>query len=990
MKNSKSSVIFPVFKSLIFLALTFAAVFMGCGARVDLIETLTEESVPDINIKIGYDCDLKDGIGQYEFGSVQVDSSKPITFTLENNGEMPLTITEVYLTSENIDQFDVDLSQTSLHLEPHSSTTFTITFKPEFEGNISAVVIIKCDDPDEGTYTFIIHGQATPIPVPDIVITNESAVIPAGSLGHDFGNILTTESSLPIIFTVDNDGTADLILNNMSLNDPEGTNFSLDTSAMSSIIAPGESSSLSVVFSPYSEGQKSATVIIENNDPEENAFTFTIQGYGELPAPNIQVKKGEEIIPEGISDVHDFGMVMIGDTGTTIAFNIENNGTADLNLFDISCSNPQQFVVDNSMTSPVVQKGGGSTTFTLSFQPEEPDGSKSAAITISSDDPEHASFTFTVTGYATPIPVPEMCIYQGAAIMSNGSGSYTFFPVEIGQAGSPVTFAIKNNGSADLNISSITSSNPSTFTIDLSSTATTLPPNGGTTYFTVSFSPEGPGIATETVTITSDDPDDNPYSFTVEGEAAVPDIHVKKWTTDIPDGSTGAHNFGTVLTGNTSSSVPFTIENHGVADLTIVSISLDSGDVFDFIHDVSSVQAIVQPGGNTTFTISFSPVSSGAKAATVRIVSDDPDEQIYNFTVTGTAETPLPDIHVRQDSVNLPDGSVFDFGALVEGTGKSVIFQVRNRGTDVLVVDDISIPVGDFTLTSAPPTPFTVAVGSSTTFTVDFIPSSPGDKSAEVTILSNDPDAHENPYVFTLEGYGIAYEPYMRVLHEPMVLINGSGVYSFGHVQEGDSRTETFTMENNGTAPLIVSGILLTSGDTSQFSIDYSFPPIQPGEETYFTITFSPTFPGDKSATVSIVSNDDLYTFDVEGMVGTPPTVNVSVWEGPTFYPDGSTFDLFGTVATGSSSFTYSFTIINSGPDDLVIPNIAITDGDILDFEVDLNATDLNTPIPPGWSTTFSVSFTPQSSGDKWLDMNINYNDPFQTPYRLRFEGTGG
>jgi hypothetical protein len=66
-----------------------------------------------------------------------------------------------------------------------------------------------------------------------------------------------------------------------------------------------------------------------------------------------------------------------------------------------------------------------------------------------------------------------------------------------------------------------------------------------------------------------------------------------------------------------------------------------------------------------------------------------------------------------------------------------------------------------------------------------------------------------------------------------------------------------------------------------------------------------------------------------------------------------------------------------------------MTAGHILDFHLDLNASDLNTPIPPGGYTSFTVTFSPQDSGLRYMEMDINYNDPVQTPYHLRLEGHG-
>jgi hypothetical protein len=325
------------------------------------------------------------------------------------------------------------------------------------------------------------------------------------------------------------------------------------------------------------------------------------------------------------------------------------------------------------------------------------------------------------------------------------------------------------------------------------------------------------------------------------------------------------------------------------------------------------------------------------------------------------------------------------------GSSTSAQFRIRNYGTGDLTVYDIESSSVEFELIDAPSMPFTITPGANEYFTVRFSPSSPGDRWATITVQNDDPDSTENPYTFTVGGYGETPVPDIHVRHSFINLPNGSGIHFFGHVQEGDSKTDTFTIENNGTASLIISGILLTDGYTDQFLIDYSIPPISPGSSSTFEITFSPTYPGDKWAEITIISNDpdeDMYTFRVEGMVGLPPVVDIEVWEGAAFYPDGSVYSDFEEVDVGSSSTPAFFTIWNNGPDDLLIPSIVITGGDVSDFDLDLNSTDLNTYIPPGWSTTFSVTFSPQSGGNKWLEIAINYNDPVVTPYTLRLEGS--
>ena len=56
---------------------------------------------------------------------------------------------------------------------------------------------------------------------------------------------------------------------------------------------------------------------------------------------------------------------------------------------------------------------------------------------------------------------------------------------------------------------------------------------------------------------------------------------------------------------------------------------------------------------------------------------------------------------------------------------------------------------GDFAISTSPAT--TVAGLDSTTFSITFTPSQSGERTAVVSISSNDPD--ENPYTFTVGGY---------------------------------------------------------------------------------------------------------------------------------------------------------------------------------------------------------------------------------------------
>ncbi|MDM8541923.1 choice-of-anchor D domain-containing protein [Desulfococcaceae bacterium HSG9] len=150
-----------------------------------------------------------------------------------------------------------------------------------------------------------------------------------------------------------------------------------------------------------------------------------------------------------------------------------------------------------------------------------------------------------------------------------------------------------------------------------------------------------------------------------------PEICLKQGTTDIADG--GGHDFGT----GTDTDTVFTVENIGDADLTLTTpltvAGVDSGEFSIQAQPTSPVTA----GGTTTFTVRFSPATTGVKSATISIVNNDSDENPYvlNLQGTGTLVThdfgdapdgPYPTLLVNDGARHIISGDVY-LGADIDG-----------------------------------------------------------------------------------------------------------------------------------------------------------------------------------------------------------------------------------------------------------------------------------------------------------------------------------
>ena len=261
--------------------------------------------------------------------------------------------------------------------------------------------------------------------------------------------------------------------------------------------------------------------------------------------------------------------------------------------------------------------------------------------------------------------------------------------------------------------------------------------------------------------------------------------------------------------------------------------------------------------GSTTFTITFTPTSVGAKTATVTIANDDSDESSYTFTVNGTGIA--PEINVKQGATSIASGGSYSFGNQRVAAGKAIVFTVENLGTDRPAPERYAEGGGqrygccDVRGQPAARSPWSPS--GSTTFTITFTPTSVGAKTATVTIANDDSD--ESSYTITVNGTGIAPEINVK---QGVTSIASGGSYAFGNQRVAAGKAIVFTVENLGTDNLILSGTPKVASAVRMRRCSWStrspVPRSLPSGSTTFTITFTPTSVGAKTATVTIANDD--------------------------------------------------------------------------------------------------------------------------------------
>ena len=292
-----------------------------------------------------------------------------------------------------------------------SGGTYTFTNTSRFR--------FRCDAKDDSNDLFLdnIHIQGY-IPQPEIDITGlgnsilNGDVTPATLDNTDYGT-LAVSSTTTHTFSIDNTGNPATTLtisdsgSGITISGGSGY-FSINTEpAQNSTINGGNSLSFSIDYNPLVAGTHTATVSIDNDDSDENPYTFTITGNSIVPVPEINITGNGTAITDGdltpsITDHTDFGNVNEAGGTTIRTFTIENTGTKILNLtgsspfITIGGTHAADFSVTAIPSSSIATSA--STTFNITFDPSAM-GLRSANISIANDDSDENPYNFNIQGY---------------------------------------------------------------------------------------------------------------------------------------------------------------------------------------------------------------------------------------------------------------------------------------------------------------------------------------------------------------------------------------------------------------------------------------------------------------------------------------------------------------------------------------------------------------------------------------------------------------
>jgi Abnormal spindle-like microcephaly-assoc'd, ASPM-SPD-2-Hydin len=467
--------------------------------------------------------------------------------------------------------------------------------------------------------------------------------------------------------------------------DPGDFAISAQTCANLTILE-GAECKVEVTFSPQLGGARHALLEIGvNNVPN---IIVPLEGTGVTQHLTIPSSVSFPLVSVGSAVSQQIPLKNESEAGVNIS-NVKIEGT-DQGDFNIEGNNCNGFVGPNM-----------SCELTVRFAPSAA-GTRETQLQVVSDGTP-GEFVVALSG-------------EGAAPeLSFEPSSYDFGLAEVHAGGSQTTFTLRNTGAATVQLSNLEITGPDANEFFISSSdcsGMTLLPSG-TCSVEVQFNANEEGSFAAAVRISAGGVS---FEAPLSARAERPVVTPSPTPLAFPQTAVGA--------GRTQL---LTLTNEGHLPVGFFIAFVSGGDVSDFkLVEESCTGRIFEPGESCTARIRFTPMSAGAKRATMSFIGGG--EGALQVPIEGSAVAP---------QVSLTPNS-YDFGTVAAGAlGPVQVFQLRNESADPYAVDSVSLKgadLGDFSIRSDECSEAELEPGEACAVAVRFEPGSAGAAAATLRL----------------------------------------------------------------------------------------------------------------------------------------------------------------------------------------------------------------------------------------------------------------
>lgn len=438
----------------------------------------------------------------------------------------------------------------------------------------------------------------------------------------DFGQVRRGQAGPVRSYTVQNLGEGRL---DTTLTLPAGY---MIIDPLAANIAGGASDVFTIQLDSSVAGQFNGDIVIGNNDLDESPFHFAVAGL--VVAPNITVIGNGESIEDGsvdysVDDHTDFGAIRLHETPVTRVFTVRNDGDDPLALGAVGVPPGFELLSDLSGTL----QPGGLTTFSVRVDTGSL-AEYTGTVTFTHSDEDESPFDFVIHGLVSQ---PEIAILGGDTGLELTSGQLTTAAADgtdlgLGvQEGTRVSsiFTIRNDGGTPLTLGP--------FPVTAPFTVTTTPPPflgaGETAELTIELTTDTPGTYGGTVTVANDDPDENPFTFSVAGIVEpAPFVFLSVVGSPVSE-NRGTATVTASLSQATGVAVTINLSVGGTATpadylITGTTIIVEAGQISNSVDIVTTRDTVTDPG--ETVILAIDSMMNGRESSPQQVTITITDE----------------------------------------------------------------------------------------------------------------------------------------------------------------------------------------------------------------------------------------------------------------------------------------------------------------------------------------------------------------------------
>ncbi|MCC7000354.1 MAG: choice-of-anchor D domain-containing protein [Deltaproteobacteria bacterium] len=544
-------------------------------------------------------------------------SGSVVSFMVRNNGAVPTGDLVAALQGDDAAHFTLASQSCGAPLGPGDGCTVSVRFTPTGSPGQRTASLTVTGAPG-GTGVAAVTGMA--MAPGTLTVKPETSNLGARGVGL---------ASTPLLFTVTNTGapTSPLVT---ALTGTNQADFAIRNAGCQGVALGSElSCTLEVVMTPSAGGTRTASLTVAS---ASGGAVAALSGVGLAPA-------ALDLEPAS----HDFGSLPVGATAAQL-FTISNTGGMPSQPVVMALSNGAADLAIGNSTCGVALAAGASCTVNLVFTPRTA-GTRSAQLTATAAS---ASATVTVSGVGVP---------AGALVAI--PTTRTFADTLVGQQGESSVITIRNDGQVSSGALAVQLTGTGAADFDLVTTdcgAQTLAA-GATCMLTVRFRPQSAGLHATSLQVVAS-----------PGGTAIATLSGRGLAPARLELVPPSYDYGSVVTGQQSPDVAFTLANLGDLPTDQVTVQTSGTDAASFVASGCGGQVIA---AHASCTIQVRFVAQGTGQRTASLTASATMGGTVTSSLTGRAGAP---------AVLVVTPLQRNFGSVATGAEATAQVRVRNSG----------------------------------------------------------------------------------------------------------------------------------------------------------------------------------------------------------------------------------------------------------------------------------------------------------------------